>query len=115
MGFRKEIKFIWEDKNIIDGETIPPAILHTIVENGITHIQPVDGHIKFHLEFEDGQDWKIYTLRTFGINRTKSEVREGTGLKYIRSRLNESYGDHWNLSSRPIDRGWETRIEIKRA
>ncbi len=113
MGYRKEINFIWRDNNIDNQETIPPAILHTIVENGITHNKPVDGQIRFHLEFDRIDEWKVYTLQTFGINRMKTKITEGTGLKYIKSRLNESYGDHWNLISTAMDQGWETRIEIK--
>jgi len=38
--------------------------------------------------------------------------REGTGFKYIRSRLKESYGDSWQLESRPTAEGWETSIVI---
>ncbi|RYG17150.1 MAG: regulator, partial [Chitinophagaceae bacterium] len=41
MSFRKEVNYQWEEFNIDENELIPPAILHTILENGITHSSPL--------------------------------------------------------------------------
>jgi hypothetical protein len=39
----------------------------------------------------------------------------GTGLKYVKARLEESFPERWAFSQRATDGGWETRIQIKGA
>lgn len=118
MSYRKEIKYEWEDKGIDFNEIIPPAIIHTAVENGVTHSLPnADGVITFRLIFEKGENSKIYILQTIAKNRKEvpreNEVkRVGTGLKYIRARLQESYPDKWKMTSYEIAEGWETVFEM---
>jgi len=115
MGYRKEVNYIWEEKGIDHNDIIPPAIIHTAVENGVTHSLPDDyGNIKFILSFEKGKDFKKYKLETIAGNRgIGSNGKGGTGLKYIQSRLQESYPDNWELISQATDTGWETIINIK--
>jgi hypothetical protein len=36
----------------------------------------------------------------------------GTGLRYIRARLDESFHGAWKLSQRAVSEGWETIIEL---
>jgi len=114
MTFRKEVTYIWEDKNIDLSRKIPPAILHTVVENGITHSKASsNGEIKFKLTQDNSSNAVIYKMEVFAKNRkTKSPSRSGTGLKYIRSRLTESYGDRWSLKSEESPVGWKTEILI---
>lgn len=117
MGFRKEINYIWQEENIDPEATIPPAIIHTAVENGVTHSIPdAEGKITFYLEYEEHTKHKQYTLFTFANNR-KSERGQGggTGLRYIQSRLQESYPNRWELNSQAHPKGWETSIKIFKA
>lgn len=116
MSYRKEIHYKWEQKNIDEEELIPPAILHTIVENGITHSLPnEEGNIRFLLRFEQTEKNKLYTLSTFAKNRKSKfkKDKKSTGLSYIRSRLRESYGEKWSLESYETVFGWETKIKIQ--
>jgi len=114
MSFRKEVCYEWEEKNIDEKETIPPAILHTIVENGITHsLPPKHGCIRFRLSFSREATYKQYTLLTFAGNRNKIRKNSnGTGFKYIKARLNESYGNNWHFESVAVEEGWQTTIKI---
>ena len=118
MGYRKEITYNWEDKNIDANEIIPPAIIHTAVENGVTHSLPNDaGVITFRLTFEKNEKRKKYILKTIARNREENAEENtgkkgGTGLKYIKARLQESYPDKWALSSQEVEEGWETVFEI---
>ena len=100
--------------NIIDKEEqIPPAIIHTIVENGITHSIPnAENQVKMVLSFEKNGEGKQYQLATFAQNRKPKGKKGGTGFKYIRSRLRENYGDRWQLSSGATDYGWLTTIYL---
>ncbi|MFK7810721.1 MAG: histidine kinase, partial [Saprospiraceae bacterium] len=116
MRFRKEINYRWEEEGIDPNEIIPPAIIHTAVENGITHSLPDEsGNILFRLIYNNTPTSKEYCLQTHAKNRPlESEqftnLKDGTGSKYIKSRLQESYGDKWQLESERRDYGWEMRI-----
>ncbi len=120
MGFRKEITYIWEEDGIDENDIIPPAIIHTAVENGVSHSLPnADGNIIFNLNFERGKKFKQYTLRTHAkirksdtFDNIDSENGDGMGLKYIKARLQESYPDKWSLTSNETASGWETIIRI---
>lgn len=114
MSFRKEICYEWQEERIDENETIPPAIFHTIIENGITHsLPPKEGCIVFCLKFAREKQYKEYALLTLAKNRqTKKDKRVGTGFKYIEARLTESYGTNWSFDSHAVEKGWETIIKI---
>ncbi len=115
MEYRKEINYSWQEENIDIHEKIPPGILHTLLENGITHSLPQeDNSIKFKLIFESNTTYKLYTFLTFAsVSTEKMKDREdGTGLKYVKARLAESYQEHWKFSSEPTDHGWKNTIKI---
>lgn len=115
MEYRKEIDYFWEEEGIDLVEKIPPGILHTLLENGITHSLPLeDNSIKFRLVFESNSQYKCYTFLAFaaGVRQVSSTREEGTGLKYIRARLTESYHDKWDFTFEPTDHGWENTIKI---
>ena len=39
-------------------------------------------------------------------------VSEGTGIRYVKTRLEEAYGDEWSLSYGPRDNGWEVTMTV---
>jgi sensor histidine kinase YesM len=114
MQFRKEINYQWEEVGIDEHELIPPALLLTILENGITHSAPLaDGSFKFKLSFSSTVDYKQYTFETFAENRIKIKSRNGgNGFIYIKARLTESYGDNWMFKSNENTQGWISIIKI---
>lgn len=114
MSFRKEICYNWKEKDIDENDEIPPAIIHTIVENGITHsLPPKQGCINFFLSFTTNKQYKQYSLLTEAKNRRKQKAASsGTGFKYIKARLNESYGNNWEFESHAVEEGWLTTIKI---
>ena len=114
MGYRKEINYSWEEEGIDLNQEIPPAILHTLLENGITHSLPLaDNGVKFKLIFEANSDFKSYTFLTFAtvVKKTPNK-KEGTGLKYIKARLTESYQEKWEFISEETPHGWKNVIKI---
>lgn len=116
MSYRKEITYKWEEKGIDFNEIIPPAVIHTAVENGVTHSLPdADGTITFRLIFEKEASRKTYRLLTLARNREASgfSTGTGTGLRYIKARLEESYPGQWAFTSEQTEQGWETKIIIK--
>ena len=114
MQFRKEIRYEWEEAGIDETEEIPPALIHTLLENGITHSIPLaDGCIRFRLSYLRDKACRQYTFETYAQNRPVSKNREGgNGFRYIRARLTESYGDRWTFLSEATLQGWLTTIKI---
>ncbi|WP_185154449.1 histidine kinase [Fulvivirga sp. M361] len=115
MEYRKEINYSWEEEGIDPEQKIPPGILHTLLENGITHSLPLEGNnIKFKLIFESNAHYKCYKFLTFsrGVRQTTSNREEGTGIKYIKARLNESYHSKWDFTSEATAYGWKNNIKI---
>ncbi|BAV06988.1 Histidine kinase [Filimonas lacunae] len=112
MQYRKEVSYTWEDADIDPTETIPPAVLLTLVENGITHSIPVNNCIRFVLHFHRTATGKEYILETYGENRKTIKKAGGNGFRYIQARLTESYGTQWQFSSHPFPGGWRNTIHL---
>ena len=116
MGFRKEINYSWEEVGIDKTQLIPPAIIHTLLENGITHSEPLPGNmVKFVLRYYVSEESHQYIFETIAQNRKIMTDRTGgNGFKYIKARLTESYGKNWTFESVPTNKGWKSTIEILR-
>lgn len=115
MEYRKEINYLWEEAGINREEKVPPGIFHTLLENGITHSLPqADNSIQFKLIFESTTTHKCYTFLTFAtsLRQETNHKKEGTGLKYIKARLTESYHAKWDFISEPTNQGWKNIIKI---
>jgi hypothetical protein len=112
---------------------VPPALFHTLVENGLTHLLPSAGEQRFGLSATREPGRVSYTLAAEGepMERertptfsplggaaatvaTKSVARrEGTGMRYIKARLEESFPGRWSLRDGPTNTGWVTVIELR--
>lgn len=114
MGFRKEINYIWEQTGIDETQLIPPAIIHTLLENGITHSEPMSGNtVKFILRYSESKAAYQYVFETVAKNRQILTDRTGgNGFKYIRARLTESYRQDWAFNSGATEYGWASTIQI---
>lgn len=116
MGFRKEINYSWEEKGIDETQLLPPAIIHTLLENGITHSEPLPGNtITFVIHYLLSKESHQYIFETIAQNREIMTDRTGgNGFKYIKARLTESYGQHWTFESGSTRDGWKSTIQILR-
>jgi hypothetical protein len=116
MGFRKEINYLWEENGIDQTQLIPPAIIHTLLENGITHSEPLAGNtVTFVLSYSLSKEFHKYVFETIAVNRQIMTDRAGgNGFKYIRARLTESYGQNWIFHSGSTENGWKSTIQITR-
>ena len=119
MQFRKEIRYELEQSGIDPADLVPPAIFHTVLENGITHsLPPPDGCLRFELSFERAGQYKQYRLLTCAPARPAEQggkAGSGTGFQYIAARLQESYGTGWTFHSAAVPEGWLTSITIAQA
>ena len=115
MEYRKEIKYTLEEEGIDLNQKIPPGVFHTLLENGITHSLPLeDNSITFKLIFESSTNYVCYTFLTYAKVdiETKKDKEDGTGHKYVKARLTESYQEQWEFTSESVHHGWRNTIKI---
>ncbi|WP_299457073.1 histidine kinase [uncultured Microscilla sp.] len=113
MSLRKEVNYTLYTVGVKPDDLIPPALIHTAIENGITHNHDKDGKMAFYLSFAQNRYQRHYTLMSVGVHRkTVAKKTGGTGLKYMEARLQESFPNRWQLLSKPIEGGWQTEFFI---
>lgn len=103
----------------VDGDpqgSIPPAVLHTLVENVFTHNRYSASEVGLRLECRNGPGGRILRLISpIGDVAHSRPVDEGegrgwSGLNYVRSRLAEAHGDAWHLDARAECECWVVEI-----
>lgn len=114
MSFQRQIQFSLVLKNIEPDLTIPPGVFHTLVENGITHNRYREAKISFKLSQEPcEQGARCYRLATpFAGESSRKTKSSGLGIKYIKARLQESYGNSWKIEQGVENNDWITRVMI---
>lgn len=114
MSIQQKANYKIEIHGIIGDEMIPPIIIHTLVENGITHGYSGNENANFKLSKQEKSDSILYHLfNDSTANKTDLTYTSGTGLKYVEARLEECYPGKWELHSNKINNGWESIIKIK--
>jgi hypothetical protein len=93
---------------------VPPAVFLTLIENGFVHQGPPEGETVFQLRCERaGDDLTRYTFVSPGIVDTEQRRPVGgTGLRYVKTRLEESFPGRWMFRSEAVAAGWQTVIEV---
>jgi len=114
MGLRLDRDYELTISGITGNETVPPLIFHTMVENAFTHCDP---HIfsRFSLCRETFDGTTRYTFAVDARDNGKGPVREGTGMRYVRTRLDESYSQRWDMKSGFSSGLWCAVIDIREA
>lgn len=116
MSLRQDKQFSFEVTGGEGNERIPPLILHTLVENGLTHGYKGRNTGVFSLRCErDGATLRLELFNDSSIDTTAAQRIEGTGLRYVRTRLEEAYPGGWELRTGPSRGGWLVFIGIKKA
>jgi sensor histidine kinase YesM len=120
MEFRREASYLLTVDNMCMGESIPPMVFHTLIENGLTHAFHPKENGEFHLSCSPNEGEIVYRLQNGGSRIKKlaelasEKIEEGLGLRYIKARLEESYPGNWDLSYGINEALWEVRISIYR-
>jgi len=115
MSVRTEKPWRLEVGHIQPEAMVPPALFFTLIENGFTHQQPIKGSMAFRLRSETTDVGVRYVFFAPGKVRT-SPLRPtgGSGLRYVKARLNECWPGAWDFQHGPVDGGWETMVELRR-
>ena len=115
-----DARYELDAEGIPETEKIPPMVLHTLVENALTHAFEVGENGRFRLtcvgdgnrvEYRFSNDGSL--LRSVSTS-TGNPQMEGTGYQYIRARLEESYPGRWTLDYGRNGSRWEVVIGIKK-
>lgn len=118
MGYRWGAKYTFIKENIDESLTVPPLIFHTLIENGLTHAFNPKENGTFRLSITKENDCVVYTLQNDGSllralgQRPQEEVEEGTGIKYVKTRLEERYPGQWRLQYGLVDSQWNVVMTI---
>ena len=114
MGMRHKKKYSLTTKGLQGDEMIPPGVFHTLIENALSHNRYREETIKFELDKDTTESEIIYTMMApIGKDTGHSDHSTGAGLKYVKSRLEESYPAQWRLTSELKNNYWVTEIRLK--
>lgn len=112
MGFRQGVDFRLESSGVDPSSPIPPAVLHTGIENAITHNAYDPGEVVFRLTESLQEGRRILQLRTPLAGAARSSVVEGGGTRYVRARLEESAPGDWSLTAGPDGGDWLLQLDL---
>lgn len=100
----------------VDGAaTIPPAVLHTLVENGLTHgyAGRREGVFQLSGETEAGLvRYRLFNDSRAQVDTEPASTGSGTGTAYVRARLEETYPGRWRFQAGAVPGGWEAVVEV---
>jgi LytS/YehU family sensor histidine kinase len=130
MSMRQGTSWRLERDGVNPDTLVPPALFHTLIENGITHSEGRPQHRVFRLRAEVDGDVTRFTLLApvarppeeatapSPVNGRRPEALNGsatggTGLRYVKARLEESFPGRWQLRTGLTSEGWQTAIEIR--
>jgi hypothetical protein len=113
MSARTDVAWSLAAEGVDPRASVPPALFLTLIENGFSHQRPRRDSTIFRLREEATDDGLRYTFLSPGVITNETHrAAGGTGLRYVRARLEESFHDNWKLSQRAVADGWETVIDL---
>jgi LytS/YehU family sensor histidine kinase len=113
MSRRRGRAYVLRVDGVDTHDLVPPAIFHTLVENAITHDDSGQKLVELTLSATANGAGVRYDFAA-PYSGSGAGATEGTGLRYIRARLDESFGRDWALESGPADGEWRTSLSIPR-
>ena len=114
MECRKGKRFHLRAESVDPCGAIPPAVLHTLIENALTHNRYEEEDVEFTLREERSPRTRRYIFDAPFAAAPDGSAKhvDGTGLRYVKARLEESYPGRWILRAGECDGSWRTTIEV---
>ena len=114
MGMRQRKVFNFHVENVDLTAEIPPGVLHTLLENAISHNRYQTKEVFFSLREERDAIGKTLILTApLGKKTQHDKMSTGSGLQYVRARLEENFPGRWRFSSKPEAGDWVSKIFIE--
>ena len=97
MSYRKGLNYKLNTNNLDRLELIPPAVFHTIIENGITHNHQETSEVTFQISFDSTNEFKTYRIESPGKFEISHDSLPFRSLALNRSQRQDAlclYGRH---------------------
>jgi LytS/YehU family sensor histidine kinase len=117
MSVRTGVAWSLVADEVDENAVVPPAIFLTLIENAFVHQRPAAKEVAFRLRMERRADEVRYFFVSPGEVKPLETVRVsgGTGLRYVKARLEESFSGRWTFEHHASADGWETVITVRAA
>jgi hypothetical protein len=113
MECRKRTRFELDLDAVDPAATIPPAVFHTLIENAITHNRYGDSVVVFALRERRTETTRCYVFDApLGTRPAAERAIDGTGMRYVKARLEESYAGRWSVAGAAFGSSWRTLLEV---
>ncbi|WP_412546656.1 histidine kinase [Maricaulis sp. MIT060901] len=113
MGLRLGREFSLEFTSDQSDAPFPPGVLHTLVENAISHNRYRQEAVTFSLTGQSVGGARVFELRVPRADRAgETSMGTGSGTAYIEARLEEFAPGDWHFSSQADARDWVSRITL---
>jgi hypothetical protein len=115
MSVRTQVAWSLDATGVDESAPVPPAIFLTLIENGFAHQRVTAAAAVFVLRMMalPGDEVRYTFLSPGEVRMELMRAPGGTGLRYVRARLEESFPGAWTLTQREVADGWETIIELR--
>ncbi|MEN0652677.1 histidine kinase [Hyphobacterium sp. WM6] len=114
MSFRMGRTFSLKYTGDSPEQAFPPGILHTLVENALSHNRYQDPAVEFAVSVETSRGRSRLTLRIpLGTDQNRSGASSGSGMAYVKARLEDFAPGAWSLSSVQEGSHWVTSVTFK--
>lgn len=116
MSIRTGVEWRLETRGVAPESAVPPALFLTLIENGYIHQRVRERTAIFELGAVERPDATTYTFVSPGEIKVQPDRPDGgTGLRYVKARLEESFPGRWSFAHGPHPAGgWATVIELRR-
>jgi sensor histidine kinase YesM len=94
----------------VEGLTIPPAIIHTQIENAFSHNRIVGGSVLVLSAKREDSEVVLQLKSPLKKKPTNNKPSTGTGEKYILARLKERFGQHFDYQSYAEQDNWVNTV-----
>lgn len=120
MKMRTEKEYKFKTYGIEPRELIPPLIFHTLIENAFTHEDTPKAKLTFGLfqknTIKSENKKTLFCFIVYNHNKVKNfklkKNGSGTGLEYVRLRLEESFPGNWDLRHGESRKGYRVLITL---
>ncbi len=111
MGYRYNTRYELITNGQLEGIAVPPAVLHTQIENAFSHNYLQDGST-FEFTITRRKD-KVALVFCSPFNENSKREGLGLGERYIRTRLAEVFGRDSRYESKMENNCWLSTIEFR--